>query len=135
MKLHLAAVVLLALLMGCTAEAPVRQGPTVSTQEVVVRQPLDLVYERLHQHMNGCRAVHNIFFPGDLVGGRDKDGAHARLFVAKGGVTLWGAELTRVPDGTKLVTLIGRDASSDRYHALLRGWAENRPSPPGYPEC
>jgi hypothetical protein len=120
---------------GCTPDGPVRQAQPVSTQEMVLRTPLDEVYRLLYARMNNCRTVHNLLFPGDVVGGIDRDGAHGRLFVAKNGRTLWGATLERVVEGTKLVTLIGPDASSDRYHAVMRGWAENRQPPVGYPEC
>ena len=120
---------------ACTSGEPVRRVPPVSTQEVVLNRPLDRVYGLLYGRMNTCRTVHNLFFPGDVVGGIDPDGEHARLFVAKDGRTLWGATLERVPEGTRLVTMIGPDASSDRYHGLMRGWAEDKQPTPGYPEC
>jgi hypothetical protein len=77
--------------------------------------------------MNLCRTVHNLAMPADIVGGMNPDGSRGRLFVARGGRTLWGAEFESMPEGgSKLTTQISADAS-DRYHTLVRGWAEARP--------
>jgi hypothetical protein len=98
--------------------------------------PPRVVYERLYERMNACRTVHNLIAPGDIVGSVDPDGTRGRLFIAKSGRTLWGAEFEAIPEGSKLITHIGPEAPSDRYHALLRGWVEARPTrAPVFADC
>jgi hypothetical protein len=123
-------------LAGCTGNAVARQDRPVSIQEYKIVAPPRSVYERLYERMNSCRAVHNLVMPADIVGHMDTYGTRGRLFVARGGRTLWGAEFEAIPEGTKLTTQIGSEASSDRFHTLLRGWAEGRPTrAPTFADC
>jgi hypothetical protein len=113
-------------LTGCTGNTVVRQEPPYSVQETKLAVPPRVVYERIYGRMDTCRAVHNLTMPADIVGRMEPDGSRGRLFVARGGRTLWGAEFESTPEGgTKLITQISADAS-DRIHALVRGWAEAR---------
>jgi len=124
------------LLYGCTGQDAVQVMAPTSIQEYKIVATPKVVYQRLYTRMNLCRTVHNLFMAGDLVGGMDPDGAHGRLYVAKYGRTLWGARIEPIPEGTKIITQIGPDAPSDRFHVLMRTWADGkRPPSTGYSEC
>jgi hypothetical protein len=87
------------------------------------------VYLRIYDRMNSCHVVHNIFDPGDIVGGLDADRQHGRIYFAHDGVALWGADLEPSGRGTRVTTRVGKGAASDRYHALIRAWGEARRPP------
>jgi len=119
----------IALLAGCTSGKPVAMSPVDTTQVFKVSERPSEVYLRIYDRMNTCHAVHNIFDPGDIVGGMDPDGEHGRIYFANNGQALWGAELGPTEGGTRVITHVGKDASSDRFHELLRSWAEGRRTP------
>jgi hypothetical protein len=124
------------LLVGCTSRKPVAISPTVSTQAFMIGIPPSEVYQRIYARMDACHAVHNLFDPGGIVGGMDADGRHGRIYFANDGLALWGAEFESAENGTKVVTRIGKDATSERYHSLIRIWVEaRRRPPPGETEC
>jgi len=123
-------------LAGCTMGKPVQYSPVASVQEFKVAVAPSVVYQRVYGRMDNCRAVHNILDPADIVGGMDADRQHGRIYFANGGLALWGAEIEPASGGSKVTTRVGTDAPSDRFHALLRGWAEaRRPPPVGTYDC
>jgi hypothetical protein len=129
----LAAVLLLA---GCTSGQPVKMSPTASTQEFKIAAGPATVYERIYSRMNACQVVHNIFFPGDIVGGMEPDKMHGRIYFASNGLALWGADIEPAEAGSRVITRIGKDAGSERYHVLIRTWVEaKRRQQPGESDC
>jgi hypothetical protein len=130
----LAALVLL--VVGCTSGEPARMSPTASIQEFRIEVSPSAVYERIYTRMDQCHAVHNIFFPGDIVGGMARDGKRGRIFFATNGLALWGADIEAADAGSRVITRIGQNAGSERYHALIRGWVEaKRRQQPGETDC
>lgn len=130
------ALIALLLLVGCSADQPARMSPTASVQEFKVSVTPSSVYQRIYDRMDQCHAVHNIFFPGDIVGGMAPDGKHGRIYFASDGLALWGADIEPTEAGSRVITRVGEDAASDRYHALIRVWVEAvRRQEPGETDC
>jgi len=124
------------LITGCTSGQPVKMSPTVSTQEFKTPIGPAAVYERIYGRMDVCHAVHNIFAPGNIVGGMDQDRTHGRIYFASGGLALWGADIEPSENGSRVITRVGKDAGADRYHALIRVWVEaRRHQQPGETDC
>ena len=124
------------LIAGCTSNQPVRMSPTVSTQEFKTPLSPATVYERIYGRMDVCHAVHNIFAPGVIVGGMERDGQHGRIYFASGGLALWGADIEQSGNGSRVITRVGKDVASERYHALIRLWVEaRRRQVPGETDC
>jgi hypothetical protein len=134
---HRLAVVCAAFLIaGCTAGQPVKMSPVASTQEFRTAVDPATVYDRIYTRMDMCHAVHNIFAPGDIVSGVDSGGKPSRIYFARNGLALWGADIEPAGSGSRVVTRIGKDATSDRYHALIRIWVEaRRHQQPGETDC
>ena len=124
------------LIGGCTSGQPVKMSPTASTQEFKTTLSAITAYERIYSRMDACHVVHNLFDPGDIVGGMDRDGTRGRIYFANGGLALWGADIEPGDNGTRVITRVGKDAASDRYHALIRVWVEaKRRLQPGETDC
>ena len=124
------------LLVGCTSGQPAKMSPTASTQEFKIAVNPMSVYDRIYTRMNACHAVHNILFPGDIVGGMDRDGKRGHIYFARNGLALWGADIEEVENGSRVITRVGQDAASERYHALIRIWVEaRRRQQPGETDC
>lgn len=121
---------------GCTSGQPVKMSPTASTQEFKTTIGPAQVYERIYARMDVCHVVHNIFAPGDIVGGMEQDQRHGRIYFASDGLALWGADIEPSDNGSRVITRVGKDAASDRYHTLIRAWVESRRrQQPGETDC
>jgi hypothetical protein len=130
------ALLLAGLLAGCTSGQPVTMSPTASTQAFRTDADPTTVYDRIYTRMDLCHAVHNVFSPGVIVSGADSSGRPSRIYFARDGLALWGADIEPAGNGSRVTTRIGKDAASDRYHALIRTWVEaRRRQQPGETDC
>ena len=117
------------LLVGCTSDQPAKMSPVASTQEFKIDTTPLAVYTRIYTRMNLCHAVHNVFYPGDIVGVMEQDGKRGHIYFARNGLALWGADIEEVENGSRVITRVGQDAASERYHALIRIWVEAKKRP------
>jgi hypothetical protein len=124
------------LIAGCTSGQPVKMSPTASTQAFKTDADPATVYDRIYARMDLCHAVHNVFSPGVIVSGADSSGRPSRIYFARDGLALWGADIEPAGSGARVITRVGKDAESDRYHALIRTWVEaRRRQQPGETDC